>query len=199
MIKRIFAFCSRNLRVKCILCLQCISSERIFVTVRSESGEQTRPGSLRGDVLTTLSRGFDQHGAIQLSPWTATSSFSACALNRQEMEKKHMTRKAAAQIERQLKARGVYKPFVSEDSGFTYVESYPLTAMIMPVFSTEEGPHASIRITDHSLIRLGEDGRIDHTFTKFGQDVLGITANLLALHHASSYARAKAQDALCDV
>lgn len=110
-----------------------------------------------------------------------------------------MTRKTAIAIERRLKADGVYKPYVSADNGHTYIESYPLNASMFEVFSTEEGPHWSITIYDASLGRLGRDQKIDHEFTRFGQDPLARAAVLLMTHHAEAYARAKSQDAACGV
>jgi hypothetical protein len=111
------------------------------------------------------------------------------------MEVYFMMRKAAIKAtERELKARGVYKPYVSEDNGFTYIESYPLQASIFQCFSTEEGLHSSITIYDYSLPRIGQDAKVDHTFTKCGQDVLQRVAELLKEWHPAAYARAKAQD-----
>ena len=105
-----------------------------------------------------------------------------------------MTRKAASILERQLKAYGVYKPYVSQDGGFTSIESYPLSASMFEVFSAEEGPHWSITVYDCSLARIGMDSKIDHTFTRFGQDVIAQAAKLLKAHHTEAYARAKQQD-----
>jgi hypothetical protein len=105
-----------------------------------------------------------------------------------------MVKKVARRIERDLKARGVYKPYVTEDNGHLYVESYPLHARIFAVFSTEEGPHHSITIYDDSLARLGENTKIDHTFTRFGVAPIQAAAELLKAHHPEAYARAKRQD-----
>jgi hypothetical protein len=108
-----------------------------------------------------------------------------------------MTRKQAIRIERDLKARGVYKPFVSTDGDLMYVESYPLTAIIRDGgCDPEMGPAQNIKITDCSLARTGQDSTITtaRAFMCSGPNVIRLVAELLVSFHGPAHERAVQQD-----
>lgn len=105
-----------------------------------------------------------------------------------------MTRKQAVVIERQLRAVGVYKPYVSTTDDVLYFESYPLTAVIKNGFDTEMGPLHTVKITDCSLSRIGADPVLTTCRVFLGQDLVGVVGHLLMDFHEKAYARASAQD-----
>ena len=106
-----------------------------------------------------------------------------------------MTRKAAGLLERVLRQRGVYKPFVSKDGERLVVESYPLTAYITDGgCDAEMGPAQNVKVVDCSLARIGQDSTLT-TFRVFvGQDVLQMVADYLVGFHGPAYVRAVEQD-----
>lgn len=101
-----------------------------------------------------------------------------------------MTRKNAIKTEKELKARGVYKPYVTQDGDTFLFESYPLTARIKGVFDTERGPVMNVTITDCSL----NYAKVASVNLHFGQDTISNVAPLLISLHPEAYARAKEQE-----
>jgi hypothetical protein len=106
-----------------------------------------------------------------------------------------MTRKEAIRHERSLRARGVYKPYVSMDGARLLIESYPLTAAVSPgPCDPELGPIQCVKVTDCTLPRIGEDSTVT-TFRVFlGQDLLARVAESLLSFHGPAHARAIAQE-----
>ena len=105
-----------------------------------------------------------------------------------------MTRKKAIEVENQLKARGVYKPYVTEENKIFLFESYPLTARVGGVFDIENGPMMNITVTDCTLPRIDKDATIATINLYLGQDTVQHVAALLVKFHAESHARSKEQE-----
>ena len=113
-----------------------------------------------------------------------------------------MTRKTAVRIERDLRARGVYKPYVSADTeGRVFVESYPLTATVTHAATVdpEMGPFDNIKVTDCSLARIGLDNVLTVARVFLGQPVFQRVGELLLAFHEHSFARALEQDTAAGV
>jgi hypothetical protein len=105
-----------------------------------------------------------------------------------------MTRKQASRIERNLKACGVYRPYVEGDKEAMYIESYPLNVIIRDGQDGLRGPFQSVRVNDSTLPRLGQDATVAEWRVYFGQDLCSHVSALLASLHPVAYARAKEQD-----
>lgn len=107
-----------------------------------------------------------------------------------------MTRKNAQVIERRLRGRGVYKPFVScSDNGAVFIESYPLTVIVTQgAVDPEMGPTTYLKLNDCTLARIGQDATIATRRIFIGQDMETHVSQLLMDFHAPSYARAKEQE-----
>ena len=107
-----------------------------------------------------------------------------------------MTRKTALTIERRLKAHGVYRPYVASDSdGRLFAESYPLTVMVVNSgCDPDAGPFHTLKLTDCSLPRIGQDPVITTRRVFFGQPMEQHIAQLLTDFHGPAYERASAQD-----
>ena len=106
-----------------------------------------------------------------------------------------MTRKNAALIERRLRARGVYKPYVSMDGDALMVESYPLTIYARQgACDPEMGPVTCLKLNDCTLPRIGQDATITTRRVFLGQDIETHIAQLLMDFHAPSYTRAQEQE-----
>jgi len=97
-------------------------------------------------------------------------------------------------MERALRARGVYKPYVSMDMERLYIESYPLTAIITSGFDPEQGPTQNVKITDCTLPRIGQDATITTLRLFIGQDVCQHVGQALMDFHGPAHARATEQD-----
>jgi hypothetical protein len=105
-----------------------------------------------------------------------------------------LTRKQAVRIERNLKDRGAYKPYVTMSDGVLSIESYPLTAYIRDGFDRELGPTQNVRLSDCTLPRLGQESLIATLTLQFGQCIEQHVSALILQHHQEAYARAKDQE-----
>lgn len=106
-----------------------------------------------------------------------------------------MTRKQATLLERVLRQRGVYRPFVSMDGEILSIESYPLTAYVRPgAVDPEMGPVQCVRISDCTRSRDGLDSTLTTARVFIGQDVIQMCAQLLLDFHEKAHARAMEQD-----
>jgi hypothetical protein len=114
-----------------------------------------------------------------------------------------MTRKQAVRIEKELRARGIHKPYVSpaiertgvdsfEQGKAWEIESYPLGARIVPGFDKELGPTWKVTVNACSLPRIGQDARIAEL--TLGQDTTQHVAAILLHLHPEAYERAKRQE-----
>ena len=92
-------------------------------------------------------------------------------------------------MERALRARGVYKPYVSMDMERLYIESYPLTATITSGFDPQ-----NVKITDCTLPRIGQDATITTLRLFIGQDVCQHVGQALMDFHGPAHTRAVEQD-----
>jgi hypothetical protein len=107
-----------------------------------------------------------------------------------EVRRKHMTRKDAIKAEKDLKARGVYKPYVSQDGDSFIFESYPLEARIKGVFDSERGPMMNVTVKD-----VSQNYAVVATINlDFGQHTVQHVAPLLVSLHPEAFARAKAKE-----
>jgi hypothetical protein len=105
-----------------------------------------------------------------------------------------MTRKEAVRIERRLRARGVYRPYVTERDGTLCIESYPLAVYVTPgEFDPESGPTTDLRLVDYTLVKIG-DSTVTIMCIHVGQDIEQHASRLLIDHHADAYARAQIED-----
>jgi len=106
-----------------------------------------------------------------------------------------MKRKDAARFERELKARGVYKPFVSKDGDILAVESYPLTVYVgAETVDPEQGPFQPLKLSDCSLPREGREPVVREGRLYLGQSAAQIIAAMLLAEFPTAHARALAQD-----
>lgn len=107
-----------------------------------------------------------------------------------------MTRKTASRIEGDLKAQGVYKPYVSQDEDKSLViESYPLTARCNPGWvSYDHGPYTLVKITDYSLQREGKPSTVILLSVLLGSPLDSAVASIFRALHGAAYQRAKAQE-----
>ncbi len=106
-----------------------------------------------------------------------------------------MTRKNAATIERRLKARGVYRPYVSMDGDVLAIESYPLTCYVRQgTVDPEMGPATCLKHNDCTLPRIGQEATIATRRIFIGQDMESHVAQFLMDFHAPAYDRALSQD-----
>ncbi len=106
-----------------------------------------------------------------------------------------MTRKEAVRIEQRLRARGVYKPYVSMDDGRLFIESYPLTVIVTNgAIDPEMGPVTCLKLNDCTLPRIGQDATITTQRVFLGQDTEAHAANLLMDYHEKAHARAIIQE-----
>jgi hypothetical protein len=111
-----------------------------------------------------------------------------------------MTRKQATLLERVLRQRGVYRPYVSMDADVLAIESYPLTAYVRPgAVDPEMGPVQCVRISDCTRSRDGLDSTLTTARVFIGQDVIQTCAQLLLDFHGPAHARAMEQDKLASV
>ena len=112
-----------------------------------------------------------------------------------------MTRKDATRLERELRAREVYKPYVGADTENIYVESYPLTAIIRKAIEVDPqlGPYQHVKLTDCTLPRLGLDSTVRFERLYVGQVLQQHVAAWLLSLHAEAHARSIEQDyqAMC--
>ncbi len=108
-----------------------------------------------------------------------------------------MTRRDAAKWERDLKARGVYRPFVSQDGDRMAIESYPLTVYITPGgCDPSEGPYHVMKMRDCTLAREGKDTLVRTQRLYMGQDVRQHASLMLLSAHAEAHARSTEQEAV---
>jgi len=116
-----------------------------------------------------------------------------------------MNRKQASRIEKELRARGVHKPYVSpviERTGLDSfaqgkgweIDSYPLSARIVPGFDKELGPTWQVTVNDCSLPRIGQDARVAERVLTMGQPITQHVADILLHLHREAYERAKGQE-----
>lgn len=106
-----------------------------------------------------------------------------------------MTRTEAKKIEARLKARNVYKPFVSMTDNVVTVESYPLTVYVRTgEVDPDQGPVTILRMTDCTLARMGRDTRVTERRVLFGQDPEQHIARLILDYHGPAHARATRQE-----
>ena len=110
-----------------------------------------------------------------------------------------MTKAESRKIEIRLRARGVYKPYVSVSDGVLAVESYPLTVYVQAgPCDPEMGPVTCLKLNDCTLPRIGQDATITTRRIFIGQDVETHVAQLLMDFHAPAYERAKEQERVLD-
>lgn len=104
-------------------------------------------------------------------------------------------------MEKELRAQGVHKPFVSVDGDVMHIESYPLNAIVKDGgCDPEQGPFQTVKLTDYSLTRPTSDSPLttDSTITSvrvyLGSPLLRVVARLMVQYHADAHARSKAQE-----
>ena len=108
-----------------------------------------------------------------------------------------MTRAVAVRMERDLRARGVYKPYVSMDGEVLSIESYPLTVYISPGgCDPQEGPYHVMKMRDCTLARDGRDTLVRVQRLYMGQLPCQFASLMLLAAHAEAHARSVAQDSV---
>lgn len=106
-----------------------------------------------------------------------------------------MTRKNAGLIERRLRARGVYRPYVTMEDSVLCVESYPLTCYVRDgLVDPEQGPVKCLKLNDCTLPRIGQDATIATHRVFMGQDLEQHIAQFLMDFHGPAYERAQEQE-----
>lgn len=121
------------------------------------------------------------------------------------MTKAQIARRRCARVERELKALGVHKPYmtlgdwvyrdtVALGQNFE-VESYPLTARAKAEYSAEVGACYRITVSDCSLPRIGQDAKVAERVLDACSNLVRPIAEILTHLHAEAYTRAKAQEA----
>lgn len=102
--------------------------------------------------------------------------------------------KQQRQFERELRLRGVRKPYVTIESGRVIIESYPLTVFVTQHHCTEMGPYQYLKLNDCGKARLGEDATIETHRVYMGQCLVSHVAQLILDFFPQAYERAHKQD-----
>ena len=97
---------------------------------------------------------------------------------------------------RNMRGRGVYRPYVTvEFDGAITVESYPLAVRVANGgMDAEMGPFHSLKLTDCTLPRIGQDSTITTHCVYMGTPMDQMVAQLLLDYHGPAYERAQEQE-----
>jgi hypothetical protein len=101
-----------------------------------------------------------------------------------------MNSKSKSVATKQLRAMGVYKPYVSSSEDSIEIESYPLEARIKQSFDPNEGPIHVFKIVD---VHTGDT--LTSGVVTLGQDLVRKVGQALMDFHGPAYAQAKEREA----